>query len=66
MADITKCDAGPNQSCPFKYKCYRFTAPVSPYRQAWFTQAPYDQTSHSCLEYWATSKVAADQETAHE
>jgi len=37
MADITKCQGG---DCPVKEKCYRYTAPVSDFRQSWFCEYP--------------------------
>ena len=35
--DITMCSW---DDCPFKYKCYRFKAPVNPYRQSYFDVIP--------------------------
>lgn len=37
MADITMCNW---EWCPMKEKCYRYTAPINEYRQAYFTEAP--------------------------
>jgi len=49
MADITMC-AGLN--CPKKKKCYRYTAPINPYRQAYFGNLPYDFENNTCEHYW--------------
>lgn len=38
MADITMCEG---HGCPNKDTCYRFTAEVNQYRQAYFTHIPY-------------------------
>jgi len=47
---ITKCDAGPEPSCPFKYTCRRFLAPVAK-GQTWLDRAPYDPGVHMCPEF---------------
>ena len=48
MADITMCDG---YECPKKQECYRYTAPVNAYRQAYFTFTPYDKDHASCEMY---------------
>ena len=45
MADISMCDG---HECPKKQECYRYTAPVNEYRQAYFTFTPYDKDHTSC------------------
>lgn len=55
MADLTKCDAGQLQACPFKYSCKRFTAPAAPVVQAYLTTAPYNPVTHSCKEFLSNS-----------
>jgi hypothetical protein len=45
MADISMCDG---HECPKKQECYRYTAPVNPYRQAYFTFTPYDKDHALC------------------
>lgn len=57
MADLTKCDAGPKQNCPFKYSCKRFTAPAAPVVQAYLTIAPYNPITHSCREFLSNAPV---------
>tara|TARA_R110000744_G_scaffold297586_1_gene407367 strand:- start:578 stop:736 length:159 start_codon:yes stop_codon:yes gene_type:complete len=47
MADITMCDG---VKCPFKDKCYRYTAPIMGYRQAMFTETPIKDGL--CDYYW--------------
>ncbi len=37
MTDITMCD---DKTCAKRESCYRFTAPVNPYRQAYFYGRP--------------------------
>jgi len=46
MADITKC---PGYDCPFKEKCYRFTAEPSEY-QSYFLEPPIKEGK--CDMYW--------------
>lgn len=42
MADITMCYGVKCRSvCPMKDDCYRHTANVNPYRQAFFVTAPF-------------------------
>ncbi len=49
MADITMCKG---TRCPKKKSCYRHTAPVTPYWQAYFTIVPYDKNTKTCEHYW--------------
>lgn len=37
MADITKCKG---EGCKDRQNCYRFRAPDSEFRQAWFAETP--------------------------
>jgi len=39
MADITMCEG---TNCPMRANCYRYTAPVNPYRQSYFRVVPVD------------------------
>jgi hypothetical protein len=48
MADITMCNGA---KCPFKNKCYRYTAPIS-YRQSMFVETPFKDGL--CDYYWET------------
>lgn len=47
MADISMCKG---DGCPIKDQCYRHTAPVSLYRQPWFSE-PLDHERESCDYY---------------
>lgn len=51
MADITMCDGG---KCPLKKTCYRYKAEPNEFRQAYFFEAPYVDTSNGavCDHYW--------------
>lgn len=51
MADITMCDGG---KCPLKDTCYRYKAEPNEYRQAYFFEEPYVETSQGviCNHYW--------------
>lgn len=54
MADITMCN---NKECQIKYYCYRFTAPVNPYRQSYFAGIVEGFTPEKgCKEFSATTK----------
>ena len=48
MADISMCEG---TGCPRKMQCYRHTAPVSQYRQAYFTTVPV-KPDGSCDHFW--------------
>lgn len=48
MSDITKCEG---TNCPLKETCYRFTAPMSEYRQSMFVETPL-KLDGTCDEYW--------------
>ncbi|MBC8552238.1 MAG: hypothetical protein H8D23_21620 [Candidatus Brocadiales bacterium] len=39
MPDITKCT---DDSCPMRWKCYRFMVAPSEYRQSYFEKSPRD------------------------
>ena len=56
MADITMCT---DNECPMKETCYRYVAPVSKYRQAYFLESPKRKklTGYDCDYYW---KVKAE------
>lgn len=43
------CEGG---SCPKRESCYRYTARPSEYRQAYFTDPPYDPITQKCEYYW--------------
>lgn len=49
MADISMCEG---KDCPIKQECYRYTAPVNEYRQAYFVYVPYDHAYKGC-EYFS-------------
>lgn len=49
MADITMCKG---EMCAKKETCYRYTAPVTEYRQAYFVASPINMLSGKCNEYW--------------
>lgn len=48
MADITMCSG---KDCPLKEECYRHTAPVNEYRQAYFNEPPYDKVKKKCIHF---------------
>ena len=50
MADITKCVG---TDCPKKESCYRFTAPVTDFRQSWFCECPLKDGK--CDMYWGAN-----------
>jgi len=47
MPDITMCSG---EGCPFKEKCYRFTAKPSEYWQSYFVDPPIKDDK--CDHYW--------------
>jgi len=47
MADISMCKGTTNVLCK---TCYRRTAPVNPYYQAWFKNPPIKE--NTCEYYW--------------
>lgn len=47
MSDITKCDG---TDCPFKEKCYRYTAVSNEYRQSTFVTPPIKDGK--CEMFW--------------
>lgn len=49
--DISKCNG---EGCPFKEKCFRFTAPVNEFRQAYFS-TPYNKETNKCEYLWETT-----------
>lgn len=51
MADITMCWG---KGCKLKEKCYRYTAPASPYWQSMFADAPWKTTEGEeyCRHFW--------------
>jgi hypothetical protein len=46
--DITKCVG---TDCSHKETCYRYTAPVTDFRQSWFCECPL-KSDGSCDMYW--------------
>lgn len=63
MADITMCNGvldtnnvgvKESQPCPFRDECYRFTAPINEYRQAWFMTTPgyIKRKEVQCNYFW--------------
>ena len=50
MADIAMCSG---KGCPLKERCYRYTAPVNPIWQSYFTNVPYK--NGECEYYWDNS-----------
>lgn len=52
MADIGKCN---DIHCPSRLLCYRFTAPISEFRQCWInTNREID--AYNCDMYWSNGK----------
>ena len=49
MADITMCRG---EMCAKKDTCYRYTAPINEYRQAFFIVPPINRLSGECEHYW--------------
>jgi len=51
MADIAMCS---NEQCIKRNECYRFTAVVNPYRQAYVEFKPVNNTQESfeCRGWW--------------
>lgn len=49
--DGTKCQGG---DCPIKEACYRYTAPVSDFRQSWFCEYPFKDGE--CDMFWNNEK----------
>lgn len=49
MPDITMCEGG---DCPYRLRCYRFTAKPSGLMQSWFMEPPYKSDEKSCDYYW--------------
>ena len=47
MSDITMCD---DHACPLAAKCFRYTAPACPYRQARFIDSPRE--GERCGMFW--------------
>ena len=47
MADITKCQG---TDCALKESCYRYLAPVTEWRQSWFSEFPFK--NGKCDHYW--------------
>ncbi len=52
MADISKCN---DHLCPSKEICYRFTAPVNEYRQA-YINTNRDADAYNCDLFWHNNK----------
>lgn len=51
VTDITKCTG---ENCPFKDRCYRFTAKADEYRQAYFGEPPIKEGK--CKYFWEAGK----------
>lgn len=53
--DGTKCSGN---DCPVKETCYRFTAPVSEFRQSYFFNPPGGQKDgkFTCEMYWGVTQ----------
>jgi hypothetical protein len=47
--DGTKCEG---IDCPLKETCYRFTAKANEFRQAYFTETPYNKETKECEYLW--------------
>jgi hypothetical protein len=47
--DGTKCEG---IDCPLKETCYRFTAKDNEFRQAYFTETPYNKKTKKCDYLW--------------
>lgn len=62
MADITICT---DELCSRRFSCYRFTAPVNPWRQSYFAESP--RKGEECTEYWENKGRRLDNKfTAYE
>jgi len=46
--DITMCSG---KDCPFKEKCYRYTAPSNEHWQSYFTEVPLRE-DETCDKFW--------------
>ena len=51
--DITMCLG---TDCPYKEKCYRYTAKANEYRQSWFMKAPIKDGK--CDMFWGDNAEA--------
>ena len=49
MPDIAMCKG---KDCPFKEKCYRYTATPDEFLQSYFTESPYEPKENICSFYW--------------
>jgi len=52
MSDISKCVG---KDCPIKEECYRFTAPINEYWQAWLGDTPHNKENSDnfkCDLFW--------------
>lgn len=58
MADITMCL---NSACPVRHKCYRWTAPQSPYQTVAEFNFKYENRYVSCEYFWLNSDNKEDQ-----
>ena len=60
MPDITMCNAGKGLLvCPRRNECYRYTATPSEYRQAFFTEAPFEtEQPERCDYFWKVESNA--------
>lgn len=66
MADISMCKGifDGNESdemirCPKRDECYRYTAPVNPYRQSFFINAPgeWKEDNFRCEYFWDNERL---------
>lgn len=48
MANITKCKG---TECPYKVKCYKYTAEDDKFAQSYFLNVPYNKETESCEYY---------------
>jgi len=55
MADITMCMP---ITCPVKQECYRHTAPINKFRQAYFMKSPGEMINGEfyCDHFWGDPK----------
>lgn len=56
MADITMCDG---KGCQLKEKCWRYLAPVNPYRQSYFMHTPCRGPT-DCAKFWEVPETRVD------
>lgn len=62
MSDIMMCD---DNHCPHNKTCYRYLADPNEYRQAWFSESPYNRETDNCPYYWDCCPLCRGQDGHH-